>query len=145
MKRTSTARQIFSTSSIMLTVPMILAPLDIKKPESKPLQSMRISFPLRKWKMPKIRSSENITFRTQKSTVHSIGRPRLTENYPIHTEPGKGYLVVILSLNVRALNKNLFPLDNAEILIIRTICWFNHWQGTFLGYNHIKMVEANIL
>ncbi len=39
----------------------------------------------------------------------------------------------------------LFPLDNAEILIIRTICWFNHWQGTFLGYNHIKMVEANIL
>ena len=111
MKRTSTARQIFSTSSIMLTVPMILAPLDIKKPESKPLQSMRISFPLRKWKMPKIRSSENITFRTQKSTVHSIGRPRLTENYPIHTEPGKGYLVVILSLNVRALNKNLFPLN----------------------------------
>lgn len=145
MKRTSTARQIFSTSSIMLTVPMILAPLDIKKPESKPLQSMRISFPLRKWKMPKIRSSENITFRTQKSTVHSIGRPRLTENYPIHTEPGKGYLVVILSLNVRALNKNLFPLYDVEMLIFNIIYSSYHWRGTILGYDSLKLVVANYL
>ena len=38
---------------------------------------------------------------------------------------------VMLGIGLR-----LFPLDNVEILIIRTICWFNHWQGTFLGYNY---------
>ena len=39
----------------------------------------------------------------------------------------------------------LFPLDNAEILIINIISWICHWQGTFLGYNYRKLVEVNPL
>ncbi len=39
----------------------------------------------------------------------------------------------------------LFPLDNVEMLILSIIYSFYHWQGTFLGHDYSKLVEANPL
>lgn len=40
---------------------------------------------------------------------------------------------------------NLLPLDNAEMLIISIICCIIHCWGTILGYDSLKLVEANTL